>query len=40
VIKDGRRLGKPPTPYQPLATPAGKVNVSDPDSRNLKTPRG
>ena len=40
VMKDGRRFGKPPTPYQPLATPAGKVNVSDPDSRNVKTPRG
>jgi hypothetical protein len=24
----------------PPATPAGKVNVTDPDSRNVKTPRG
>ena len=40
VMKDGRRFGKPPTPYQPPATPAGKVNISDPDSRNVKTPRG
>jgi transposase len=39
-MKDGRRFGKPPTPYTPPATPAGKVNVSDPDSRNVKTPRG
>jgi transposase len=40
VMKDGRRFGKPPTPYVPPATPAGKVNVTDPDSRNVKTPRG
>jgi len=40
VMKDGRRFGRPPTAYQPPATPAGKVNVTDPDSRNVKTPRG
>jgi transposase len=40
VMKDGRRFGKPPTPYTPPATPQGKVNISDPDSRNVKTPRG
>lgn len=40
VMKDGRRFGAPPNPYQPPDTPAGKVNVSDPDSRNVKTPRG
>ena len=40
VMNDGRRFGKPPTPYEPPASPAGKVNVSDPDSRNVKTPRG
>jgi transposase len=44
VMKDGRRFGKPPTPYQPPATPPaipeGKVNITDPDSRNVKTPRG
>jgi hypothetical protein len=40
VMKDGRRFGKPPTPYQPPETPAGKINVTDPDSRNVKTPRG
>jgi transposase len=40
VMKDGRRFGKPPTPYRPPATPQGKVNISDPDSRNVKTPRG
>jgi transposase len=40
VMNDGRRFGKPPTAYEPPATPAGKVNVSDPDSHNVKTPRG
>src|SRR5215207_7777485 len=35
-----RRFGRPPKPYQPPATPAGKINLTDPDSRNLKTPRG
>ena len=40
VMKNGRRLGAPPKPYQPPPTPAGKVNVTDPDSRNVKTPRG
>ena len=40
VMKNGRRFGRPPDPYQPPDTPAGKVNVTDPDSRNLKTTRG
>jgi len=40
VMKDGRRFGAPPTPYTPPATPKGKVNITDPDSRNVKTPRG
>jgi len=40
VMKNGRRIGAPPKPYQPPMTPAGKVNVTDPDSRNVKTPRG
>jgi transposase len=40
VMKDGRRFGKPPTPFEPAAIPQGKVNVTDPDSRNVKTPRG
>ena len=38
--RTGRRFGKRPKPYEPPATPAGKVNVTDPDSKNLKTPRG
>ncbi len=40
VRKDGRRFGRPPTPYMPPEMPAGKINVTDPDSRNVKTPRG
>jgi hypothetical protein len=40
VMKDGRRFGGPPKPYTPPATPEGKVNVTDPDSRKVKTPRG
>jgi transposase len=40
VMRDGRRFGAPPKPYRPPTVPAGKVNVTDPDSRNVKTPRG
>ena len=39
-MKDGRRFGRPPNPHTPPATPQGKVSVTDPDSRNVKTPRG
>jgi transposase len=31
--KDGRRLPSPPKPYQPPEVPAGKVNITDPDSK-------
>src|SRR5215217_7452398 len=40
VMKNGRRFGSPPKPYQPPETPAGKVNLTDLDSRNVKTLRG
>jgi len=40
VMKDGRRFGRPPNAYTPPDTPPGKVNLTDPDSRNVKTPRG
>jgi transposase len=40
VMKDGRRFGGPPKPYRPPDTPAGKINLTDLDSRNVKTPRG
>jgi hypothetical protein len=39
-MKDGRRFGRPPDPYQQPGTPAGVINVTDPDSRNVKTSRG
>jgi transposase len=39
-MKDGRRFGRPPDPYQPPATPEGRVNVTDPDSRVVKGLRG
>jgi len=40
VMRDGRRFGGGAKPYQPPETPAGKVNITDPDSKNVKTPRG
>jgi hypothetical protein len=40
MMKDGRRFGRPPKPYQPPDTPAGKINLTDLDSRNVKTARG
>ena len=41
-MRNGRRLGahSPPKPYQPPGEPEGKINLTDPDSRNVKTPRG
>ena len=39
VMKNGRRFGRPPDPYQPPEVPAGKVNITDPDSREVKTVR-
>jgi hypothetical protein len=38
--KSGRGLGLPPKPYQPPELPAGKVDVSDPDSRLVHGKRG
>jgi hypothetical protein len=35
----GRRLGHPPKPFKPPEIPAGKINTTDLDSRNVKTPR-
>jgi transposase len=40
VMKNGRRFGSPPKPYQPPDLPAGKINLTDLDSRNVKTLRG
>ena len=39
VMKDGRRFGRPPNSYQTPETPEGKVNITDPDSREVKTVR-
>jgi Transposase DDE domain len=35
----GRRLSRPPKPYEPPEIPSGKINTTDLDSRNVKTPR-
>jgi transposase len=34
-MRDGRRFGRPPDPHRPPEVPAGKVNVTDPDSRPI-----
>lgn len=39
-MKDGRRFGRPPDAHEPPATPTGKINLSDPDFRNVRTARG
>jgi hypothetical protein len=39
-MKNGRRLGAPPKPYTPPATPQGRINVTDPDSKVVKGLRG
>jgi transposase len=39
VTSDGRRFGARPNPYVAPELPAGKINTTDPDSRNVKTPR-
>jgi hypothetical protein len=41
-MRNGRRLGahSPPKSYQPPERPEGKINLTDLDSRNVKTPRG
>ena len=38
--KTGRRFGAPPKPYVPPEQPAGKVNLSDPDSKLVHGMRG
>jgi hypothetical protein len=39
-MRDGRRFGGPPKPYEPPAQPEGKINLTDPDSHNMKAYRG
>jgi transposase len=40
VMADGRRFGRPPNPHTPPAQPEGKINLTDPDSKNMKAYRG
>jgi hypothetical protein len=40
VMRDGRRFGCPPKPFAPPARPEGKINTTDPDSKNMKAFRG
>lgn len=40
VMRDGRRFGRPPDPFEPPEKPAGKINLTDPDSKNMKAYRG
>ncbi|MCA1680869.1 MAG: transposase, partial [Actinobacteria bacterium] len=40
VDKNGKKFGRPPKPFGLPPTPAGKINLSDLDSRNVKTTRG
>lgn len=40
VMKDGRRFGGPPKPYAPPQEPEGTINLTDPDSRNVRAFRG
>jgi transposase len=40
VDKNGKKFGRPPKPFEPPTAPAGKINLSDLDSRNVKTSRG
>jgi transposase len=39
VTSDGRRFGARPNPYVAPEVPPGKINATDLDSRNVKTPR-
>jgi len=39
-MKDGRRFGGPPKPYEPPSSPQGEVNLTDPDARVMKAFRG
>jgi len=39
-MRDGRRFGAPPNPYEPPDLPAGSINLTDPDSRTLKATKG
>jgi hypothetical protein len=34
-MRDGRRFGRPPDPYQPPEVPEGRVNITDPDCKTI-----
>lgn len=40
VDRNGKKFGMRPKPVQMPDTPQGRVNLTDPDSRNVKTQRG
>src|SRR3954464_13344798 len=40
VDKNGKKFGRPPVPFTAPERPTGKINLSDLDSRNVKTSRG
>jgi transposase len=40
VDKNGKKFGRPPKPFEPPSAPVGTINLSDLDSRNVKTSRG
>jgi hypothetical protein len=35
-MKDGRRFGCPPNPYEPAEVPGGKINTTDPNAGRMK----
>jgi transposase len=37
VMSDGRRFGVRPNPYTPPSSPEGSMNITDPDSRVMRT---
>jgi DDE family transposase len=40
VMRNGRPMSAPPKPYTPPDTPPGKINITDPDSKLVKSMRG
>jgi hypothetical protein len=40
VMRDGRAMSARPKPYTPPTTPAGKINITDPDSKLVHGMRG
>ena len=40
VDKKGTKFGRPPKPFETPERPTGKIDLSDLDSRNVRTSRG